>query len=190
MVIADWGSNRHNTLTLVVPVTTLAWAVRLFLDTRRQAGVGKVTRSKARKLTDVAMLAATVAGGLIADIVVGAPNTAASQSNTGFAALSMSTFLGAALCPSASAAITVAAAVGHGWALRWAPTEAVQGGVLLLLTWMAVSRVVREIHRAGGDADVAIAAAGASEREDASARIHDGLTLLRLVVDSARPRSS
>jgi hypothetical protein len=186
-LVGGRGSNGKDGLTLVVPAIALAWLLRLRVTLRADASRGAVTGASPRRLVDATLLAITVAGGLAVGYLVEGPGIAAGQASAGFGALSMAAFLGAALCPArTSLAFVILGALGQSWIVRWAPTEAPQGGVLLLLMWTGTRLVTTEIRRAGRDADQAMAAAGAAEHEDASARVHDGLALLRLTADGSR----
>jgi hypothetical protein len=71
--------------------------------------------------------------------------------------------------------------VGHAVALRTMPTESLQGAAELAVIWAGTRLVVAEVRRAAWDAQEASEAARQAEREEASARVHDALGLLRVV---------
>jgi len=174
-VAAEWSASRFSPLALAVPALGVVYGVWLLREASR------VDLDMLRRADLVFVVLATGAGLMIEAVVYGPPVTA-SMNNPGFSALAASTYVAAVrLSRWASIPVVFAAALGHAVASRSTPTEAMQGAMELVVIWAATRLVVRQVRRAGCEADAARDAARRAEREEASARVHDALGLLRVV---------
>jgi hypothetical protein len=174
-VAVEWRDSRYPLVELFVPAVGLVYGLWLL----REAGRSDC---RERRSVDVVFIALICAAGLATEVVVSTPLVAASMTSAGYTALGACTFAASfRLSRRASAAVVLVAAIGHVFALRATPTQGVGGALQLLGTWAATTVVVAQVRRAGRDADAASDAARRAEREEASARVHDALGLLRVV---------
>jgi len=149
----------------------------------------KVGRSRTQLRTwwVTSVAACSVATGVFGDAT--APtHVAAGQSNVAWGALVAGVLVTAAYgSAGVTAALALSAAGGHGLGLLATPVQALQGAVLLLVMAAGWRYVVRLLLRFAADADAAAAEAAAAERRPAGALVHDGLSLMRLLLRQPEP---
>src|SRR5664280_2616546 len=179
---AEWLDGRQLVAALVGPLVGAWYGAWLLREARSSTDQSGTPTRRRRPSADLVFIVAMAAAGLATEAVVLPPLVAASMSNTGFGALAAAAYAAAFRLPRrTSILILLAVSVGHAVALRTMPTESLQGAAELAVIWAGTRLVVAEVRRAAQDAQEAAEAAGRAEREEASARVHDALGLLRVV---------
>jgi hypothetical protein len=180
-IAAEWAGSRYSVEGLGAPVIGLsygAWLLRKARRCPRSFGNASWRRGWSPDLAFIVLIAGA---GLALEAVVFTPSVAASMNNAGFTALGACAYAAAArLSWRVSLPILLVVMVGHAVALKATPTEGLQGALQLASIWAATRLVVAEVRRAGRAAEDACELARRAEREEASARVHDALGLLRV----------
>ena len=186
---AEWAGSRYAAAGLAAPVVGLSYGAWLLREAKRPTRASETADWGAGRSPDVAFIVLMAGVGLAIEAVVFTPLVDASMNNVGFTALGACVYAAAArLSWRVSVPIVLAVTVGHVMALSTTPTEGLQGAAQLASIWGATRLVVAEVRRAGRAAEHACEGARQAEREEAGARVHDALGLLRVVArgDGAR----